>query len=96
MMAGKSLKPLGDRKRISFNRKFGKRYAVKLLNLQSHVNPDGKCFFDVDFMFCSRMTAEEIGFMCENIALWLGGDLRGTLNIDFSGRYSHSLVVEMP
>jgi len=93
-MTAKSLKSLEDRKRRNFNRKFGKRYGVKLLYLQTHSNPDGQCFADVDFLFGSRMTAEAIGLMCENIAEWIGGELRGTVNIDFAGRPSLSIVVE--
>lgn len=82
-------------KRRNFNRKFGKRYGVRLLELQCHANPQGQCFADVDFLFPLCMTAEEIGLMCENIAMWVGGELRGTANIDYSGTPSLSIVVEL-
>jgi len=94
-MTQKELKSVTELKRRNFNRKFAKRYGVKLLYLQTHRNPDGQCFADVDFLFGSRMTAEAIGLMCENIANWIGGELRGTVNIDYSGRPSLSIVVEV-
>lgn len=90
-----ALKQTEEVKRRNFNRKFAKRYGVKLLYLQMHRNPQGQCFADVDFLFGSRMTAEAIGLMCENIAEWIGGELRGTVNIDFAGRPSLSIVVEL-
>ena len=83
-------------KRRNFNRKFGKRYGIKLMELQGHCNPQGEGFIDIDFLFGSRMTAEAIGMMCENIAAWVGGELRGTVNIDFSGRPTLAIVVEFP
>ena len=83
-------------KRQNFNRKFGKRYGIKLMELQGHCNPQGEGFIDIDFLFGPRMTAEAIGMMCENIALWVGGELRGTVNIDFSGRPTLAIVVEFP
>lgn len=94
-MTQKELKSLSELKRRNFNRKFGKCYGVKLLYLQAHRNPQGQCFADVDFLFGSRMTAEAIGLMCENIAEWIGGELCGTVNIDYSGRPSLSIVVEI-
>jgi len=94
-MTRTTLTQTGEIKRRNFNRKFGKRYGVKLLGLQTHRNPQGQCFADVDFLFGSRMTAEAIGFMCENIAEWIGGELRGTVNIDYSGKPSIAIVVEM-
>lgn len=83
-------------KRRNFNRKFSKRYGVKLMALQGYCNPQGQGFVDIDFLFGPRMTAEEIGMMCENIAMWVGGELRGTVNIDFSGRPTLAIVVEFP
>ena len=81
-------------KRRNFNRKFGQRYGIKLMELQGHCNPHGEGFIDIDFMFGPRMAAEAIGMMCENIAAWVGGELRGTVNIDFSGRPTLAIVVE--
>ena len=83
-------------KQRNFNRKFGKQYGIKLMELQGHWNPQGEGFIDIDFMFGPRMTAEAIGMMCENIAAWVGGELRGTVNIDFSGRPTLAIVVEFP
>ena len=82
-------------KRRNFNRRFGKPYGVKLLGLQCHVTPQGQSFADVDFAFPVHLTAEEIGMMCENIAAWIGGNLHGTVNIDYSGKPSLSIVVEL-
>lgn len=74
---------------------FGERYGVKLLQLQGHVNPQGVRFIDVDFMLNPTQTAEDIQLMCDNIAAWIGGELYGTVNIDFSGKPSISIVVEI-
>lgn len=82
-------------KRRNFNRRFGKRYGVKLLSLQCHANPQGERFADVDFIFPPRMTSEEIGIMCGNVATWIGGELHGTVNIDFSGVQSLSIIVRI-
>lgn len=83
-------------KQSDFDAVFGERYGIKLMLLQGHVNPQGQGFVDVDFLFNPRMTAEAIEMMCENIAVWIGGELRGTVNIDFSGRPSIAIVVEFP
>ena len=93
-MTSKSLASFEKVKRQNFNRKFGKCYGIKLLELQTH-NLQGQCFADIDFLFRPRMTAEEIGMMCENIAAWIGGELHGTVNIDYSGKPSLSIVVEL-
>ena len=96
VMTQAELKRIEETKRLGFNRKFGKRYGVKLMELQGHRNPQGEGFVDIDFLFDSRMTAEAIGMMCESIAAWVGGELRGTVNIDFSGRPTLAIVVEFP
>ena len=84
-----------EAKRRNFNRRFGKPYGVKLLGLQRHVTPQGQRFADVDFVFPVHLTADEIGMMCEKIAKWFGGELYGTVNIDYSGKPSLSIVVEL-
>ena len=93
-MTRAELKRIEETKRRNFNRQFGKRYGIKLMELQGHCNPQGEGFIDIDFMFGPRMTAEAIGMMCENIAAWVGGELRGTVNIDLSGRPTLAIVVE--
>ena len=95
-MAASEIACIVATKRRNFNRKFSKRYGVKLMELQGHCNPQGEGFIDIDFLFGPRMTAEAIGMMCENIAAWVGGELRGTVNIDFSGRPTLAIVVEFP
>ena len=96
VMTQTELTRIEETKRRNFNRKFGNRYGVTLMELQGHRNPQGEGFVDIDFLFDSRMTAEAIGMMCENIAAWVGGELRGTVNIDFSGRPTLAIVVEFP
>ena len=38
-MTNVELKRIEETKRRNFNRKFGKRYGVKLMDLQGHCNP---------------------------------------------------------
>lgn len=94
-MTKNALGEIEKTKRRNFNRRFGKLYGVKLLELQCHANPQGQCFVDVDFMFPTHVTAEEIGHMCDSVAGWIGGRLYGTVNLDFSGKSSLSIVVEL-
>lgn len=90
-----TLNELACSKRLGFDVEFGERYGIKLLQLQGNTNPQGESFVDIDFLFGPRMTAEEIQLMCDNIAAWIGGELYGTVNIDFSGKPSISIVVEI-
>ena len=95
-MSDEELRKLESSKRRNFNRVFGTQYGIKLLMLQAHSNPDGQKFVDLDFLFGPRMTVEAVGMMCDKIAEWVGGEVRGTVNIDFAGKPSLSIVVELP
>ena len=66
-------------------RMFGDKYSLVLLGLNCWNEKDGRALGDVSFCFCEQMTALEIRSICEEIAEWMGGELYGTDNIDFSG-----------
>ena len=76
---------LVQKKRTLFNRVFGMKYSLKLLEMQAWDNKDGRELAEVSFMFGELMTASDIQVVCEKIAKWLGGELYGTVNLDFSG-----------
>ena len=44
------LKRIEETKRRNFNRQFGKRYGIKLMELQGHCNPQGEGFIDIDLL----------------------------------------------
>lgn len=53
--------------------------------MRTWVNKDGRNLAMVLFEFGELMTALDIQVVCEKIAKWLGGELYGTVNLDFSG-----------
>ena len=61
------------------------KYSLKLMGMQAWDNKDGRELAEVSFMFGELMTALDIQVVCEKIAKWLGGELCGTVNLDFSG-----------
>ena len=61
------------------------KYSLKLMGMQAWDNKDGRELAEVSFMFGELMTALDIQVVCEKIAKWLGGELYGTVNLDFSG-----------
>ena len=79
------LRELIEKKKKLFNRVFGMKYSLTLLEMQAWDNKDGRELAEVSFMFGELMTALEIQTVCEEIAKWLGGELYGTVNLDFSG-----------
>lgn len=79
------MKDVIEKKRKLFNRVFGMKYSLKLLGMQAWDNKDGRELAEVSFMFGELMTALDIQVVCEKIAKWLGGELYGTVNLDFSG-----------
>ena len=74
-----------EKKKKLFNRVFGMKYSLKLLGMQARDNKDGRELAEVSFIFGELMTALDIQVVCEKIAKWLGGELYGTVNLDFSG-----------
>ena len=74
-----------EKKKKLFNRVFGMKYSLKLLEMQAWDNKDGRKLAEVSFIFGELMTALDIQVVCEKIAKWLGGELYGTVNLDFSG-----------
>ena len=74
-----------SKKKNLFKRVFGKKYSLKLSGMQAWGNKDGRELAEVSFVFGELMTALDIQVICEKIAKWLGGELYGTVNLDFSG-----------
>ena len=73
-------------KQKSFDCVFGKKkHSLRLLEMQAWENKDGRKLAEVSFVFGELMTALDIQVVCEKIAKWLGGELYGTVNLDFSG-----------
>lgn len=79
------LQEMAEKKRKLFKRVFGDKYWLRLLELKIWDNKDGRTLAEVSFVFGELMTALEIQTVCEKIARWIGGDLLGTVNLDFSG-----------
>ena len=95
-MCDTELKDIVEQKRKLFKRAFGDKYSLRLLDLQMWNNKDGRTLSDVSFTFGESMTALEIRICCEKIAKWIGGELFGTVNLDFSGNVpSLEMVVEL-
>lgn len=82
--------------RKSFELMFGDKYSLTLLDLKYWNEKDGRALGEISFCFSERMTVLKIQSICEEIAEWMGGDLYGTVNIDFSGStLSLEMVVEV-
>ena len=74
-----------EKKKKFFNRVFGMKYSLMLIEMKARDNKDGRELAEVSFVFGELMTALDIQVVCEKIAKWLGGELYGTVNLDFSG-----------
>lgn len=86
---------LSDMKVKFFNHAFGKKYSMTLIEMKVWDNKDGRNLAMVSFEFGERMTAFDIQVVCEKIAKWLGGELYGTVNLDFAGdKPSLEMMVE--
>ena len=86
---------LVEKKQKLFNRVFGMKYSLTPIEMKAWANKDGRELAEVSFMFGELMTAQGIQVVCEKIAKWLGGELYGTVNLDFSGEEpSLEMVVE--
>ena len=85
-----------EKKRKQFKRTFGEKYSLVLLDLTCWAERDGRILGEVSFCFGEQMTALEIRNVCEEISGWLGGDLYGTINLDFTGSSpSLEMMVEL-
>ena len=92
----KGLKDILEKKRKLFKCAFGDKYSLRLLDLQVWNNKDGRTLSEVSFIFGAKMTALGIQSCCEKIARWMGGELFGTVNLDFSGNApSLEMMVEL-
>ena len=81
--------------RRSFAQKFGRRYGLKLLDLQKWHDKNQGNLGQASFLFGGRMSMEEFHIVCQKVAEWMGGELYGTVNIDFCGSVpSADIMVE--
>ena len=71
------------KKKKLFNRVFGMKYSLTLIEMKTWDNKDGRGLAEVSFVFGELMTALDIQVVCEKIAKRLGGELYGTVNLDF-------------
>lgn len=86
---------LVERKKTLFNRVFGAEYSLTLIDIKVWDNKDGRELAEVSFGFGELMTALDIQAVCKKIAKWLGGELYGTINLDFScNKPSLEMMVE--
>ena len=90
-MTKEELSKLEESKRRVFKRTFGDKYGVNLVGLQLWVNNDGRELGQINCTIGETMTALEIGEMCRKMAKWLGGELYGTVNIDYTDEESPSI-----
>lgn len=87
---------LVEKKQKLFKRVFGAKYSLSLLELQVAQKDEVHVLLSVVFLFGELMTALDIQVVCEKIAKWLGGELYGTVNLDFSGTSpSLEMMVEL-
>lgn len=80
-----NVRSIEDKKSKQFKRMFGDKYSLVLFDLNCWSEKDGRVLGEVSFCFSEQLTAIEIQSICEEIAEWMGGELYGTVNIDFSG-----------
>ena len=71
--------------RRSFAQKFARQYGLKLLDLQKWHDKNMGNLGLGSFLFGERMSMEEFYIVCQKVAEWMGGELYGTVNIDFFG-----------
>ena len=74
-----------EKKKKLFNRVFGMKYSLSLIEMKAWDNKDGRELAEVSFAYGELMTALDIQVVCVKIAKRLGGELYGTVNLDFSG-----------
>ena len=87
---------LVEKKQKLFKRVFGAKYSLSLLGMQVSQKDDTRILLSVAFLFGELMTALDIQVVCEKIAKWLGGELYGSVNLDFSGTNpSLEMMVEL-
>lgn len=73
------------KKQKLFKRVFGAKYSLSLLGMQVAQKNDVRTLLSISFLFGELMTALDIQVVCEKIAKWFGGELYGSVNLDFSG-----------
>ena len=76
---------LVEKKQKLFKLVFGAKYLLSLLEMRVAQKEEAHVLLSVAFLFGELMTALDIQVVCEKIAKWFGGELYGSVNLDFSG-----------
>lgn len=71
-------------RREEFERKFAKQ-GFKLLDAQEWIAEGRGKFASAAFSLHSSIATSKLNAACGEIASWMGGELYGTVNLDFSG-----------
>lgn len=67
-------------------RELEEKFSLKILDLQFIILSDGeKAHYEIVFFISPNITIDQLKDLCEEIAEYLGGELYGDVNIDYSG-----------
>lgn len=69
----------------SFIRTLGTEFPLVLLGIQVVHREEQRRLVELELLIKGQLLVEELQTACERVAKWVGGDLYGTVNIDFSG-----------
>jgi len=72
-----------------------KKYSLRDSYFQFYTNDNSDVLGDFSACLVKKLTLDELKTMCDEIAALVGGELYGTVNIDFFGsRYSFEMMIE--
>lgn len=74
-----------EKDKKSFLRALGAEFSLELLGIQAVHHEGQRRLIEVELLIKGRLSVEELQTTCEKVAEWVGGDLYGTVNVDFSG-----------
>ena len=67
-------------------RELEEKFSLKIMDIQFLIHDDReRAHYEVNFFISEKMTINELRGSCEEIAEYLGGELYGDVNIDYSG-----------
>jgi len=78
-----------------WERMLNKKYSLRDSCFQFYTNDNADVLGDFSACLVKKLTLDELKMICEEIAAFVGGELYGTVNIDFFGsRYSFEMMIE--
>jgi len=78
-----------------WERLLNKKYSLRDSYFQFYTNDNSDVLGDFSACLVKKLTLDELKAMCDEIAALVGGELYGTVNIDFFGsRYSFEMMIE--